>query len=206
MRFSSGKIRTDMNRYTFGVPFVSMVFLSLAACANKIIETPEKIARTMAQIVIEQDKKAFARYAVNQEGYFQIIQLQLESEKVSGKGARRISQLRSRPGKIIDLEQVLLTVKSGRHKKVALINSRINASFGRLIKYAKRDGVDLSKASFGKIISASSRKFHKLVQYNIYFTITAGSGDYLIRLKAVTAIPGRFYLLGNIKWRGKYRK
>jgi len=188
-----------MNTNTYLAFFIAIFVLPLTACAKTSLDAPEKIAKTIAQIIIKQDKKAFAQHVVDQNGYMQIFQLQLDLEKSDSKDKRRIPQLENIP----DLAKTLSTLKSGPHKKIARINTTVKMSFDRLIKYAKRDGVDLSKASFGKITHiGNTRKHLKLAQYDIYFTLSLGGKDYKIKLDDVVSTPGRFYILDGIKWRG----
>lgn len=197
-----------MNRCKFIAVLLIIIVFSFSACSRKTLESPDEVARTIAKTIINQDKKAFGRYVVNRDGYIRIMELQLASE-TPGKEVQRIAQLKSTK----NLLQALTSLKSSPHlnprihKKMIRINASINRSFDRLIKYAKRDGVDLSKATFGKVVSSSTtstaEKMPSLVQYDITFSLLASGRKYYVFLDDVAVEAGRFYILDGIKWRGR---
>ncbi|VAW75912.1 hypothetical protein MNBD_GAMMA12-669 [hydrothermal vent metagenome] len=172
------------------------VSLLLAACSTSAVNTPETIAKTIAQAIINSDKTSFEKYIINQDVAIQMFQQLIVSAKKDELYKQRLPKL----------EKELTTLKTNSNATLARVRSRVIASFETINKHAKRDGVDLSKGTFGKVIDIRSNKYLDRIKYDIYFTINTDGTAYTIKLNNVVTVSDKLYLLNAMIWKGKNEK
>ncbi len=172
------------------------VSLILTACSTAAINTPEAIAKTIAQAIIKSDKTSFEKTIINQDVAIQMFQQLIVSAKKNDFYKPRLPKL----------EKELTTLKTNSNATLARVRSRVKASFEAINKQAKRDGVDLSKATFGKVIDIRTNKYLDRIKYDIYFTLNTDGADYTIKLNNVVTISDKLYLLNAMIWKGKNEK
>ena len=173
-----------------------LVSTLFAACSRSVPDTPEKMAASVARSIIMNDKKAFTKHVINRDGAISMFQLMLDSAKTDKVQKTRIPKLKHE----------ISTLQANKNPTLMRVRTKIITSFDTLAAQAKRDGVDLGTAKFGEIKKVNTRTYLNRKQYDIYFTLSAKGKEYLVKLDDVIMVPGRHYLLGRVKWKGKAKQ
>ncbi len=169
------------------------IILALGACSKPVINTPEKIAKNIADAIIKSDKLSFEKLIINEDVAIDMFQQLIATAKTDKKFTRYLPKL----------QKELSSLKSSSNVTLARVRTKVKNSFDDISKRAKQAGVDLSKATFGKVIDIRTEKYLNRIKYDIYFTLNSGKLNYTIKLDNVVTISDQLYLLDRIKWKGQ---
>lgn len=184
-----------MNMRKFPVLLTIIMTLFLNACSKSTVNTPENMAKAAARAIIENDIKAFEKLIINREVAIVMYSGLIKAAKSSNIHKQRIPLMM----------QTLSTIKADTNNPLTRIQAKIKASFIKLNSDARRDGVDLSKATFDKVADIGSEQHLNRIKYDIYFTLSYKDSKYIVRLDSVVKVVNRLYLLNRIKWKGKLK-
>ena len=160
-----------------------------------MVNTPENMAKAAAQAIIKNDTIAFDKLIINRKVAIVMYSGLIKAAKSSNIHKQRIPLMM----------QTLSTIKADTNNPLTRVQTKIKASFTKLISDAKRDGVDLSKATFDKVADIRSEQHLNRIKYDIYFTLSFKGSKYVVRLDSVVKVVNRLYLLNRIKWKGKLK-
>jgi len=77
------------------------------------------------------------------------------------------------------------------------------ASFDELLRDAQKDGVDIKRARYGRLIkSRVIQEFLGRKSYDLFFTFMVNKLEYVIKLHVVVEAPSGLMLIDKITWKG----
>lgn len=165
----------------------------LNACSKSATNTPEEMAKSIGEALIKSNKPSFEKFIINQDVAIEMFKQLIVSAKKDKLYKQRLPKL----------QKELTSLQSSSNVTLARVRTKVKASFDAISKQAKKDGVDLSKATFGKVVDIRTDKYLDRIKYDIYFTVNSGGSDYTIKLDDVVTISDKLYLLDEIVWKGK---
>jgi len=165
--------------------------LSTSYSSDKEASATELLVKNLAIAIIKNDKNLFAKTLISNDELIVIGRQLIKAAKDNIQYVKFISRVEEN---LADLKK-----NAGRFSEKLKQSRR---SFKILQLQSKRDGINLQKATFGKVVNTKVKEFLGQKNYRIQFTLIVNSSEYMIGIEAMSA-PSRIALFNDVRWEGK---
>lgn len=191
------------------VPSVNKTLIIIIACLSMILSfsvwsTPdvnieEKFVRNLFNIIIKKDSKSFSKMVVTTDDIIGI-------EKKALKQAKKDKNTKKYVDKILNRLKIIEAQNKEPKNIFNQVIKRVNSSLTNLYTNAQRDGVDLAKVKYGRIIHLKVREQFNQLVFGISFTVLYADKKYVIRAKDLYLTSRGLVMLDEVRWKGKRRQ